>query len=104
MPGTLWLDAQTPAIFRGSVDWINPTTSLLEPAVGLPVQVHIEWNGNNTTAIETTDVLTDAGGNFSVGQFLYPEDLHVGDDATYRIYAEVTEMFAFNGNLSLIHI
>ena len=101
IPDTLWLDAQTPAIFRGSVEWINPTTLSLEPAPGLPVQVHIEWNGNNTTAIETIDVLTDAGGNFSVGQFLFPEDLHVGDATTYRIYAEVTEMFAFNGNRSI---
>ena len=66
----------------------------------MPVQVHIEWTGNNTTAIETIDVLTTASGNFSVGQFLYPEDLTVGDNTTYRVYAEVTEMFAFNGNQS----
>ena len=35
-----------------------------------------------------------------MGQFLYPEDLTVGDNTTYRVYAEVTEMFVFNGNTS----
>ncbi len=101
IPGTLWLDAQSPAIFRGHVDWINPASQTLEPAPGLPVQVHIEWTGNNTTAIETIDVITNQWGNFTVGQFLYPEDLTVGDNTTYRVYAEVTEMFAFNGNQSI---
>jgi len=100
MPDNLWLDAQSPAIFRGHVDWLNPVTSVLEPAPGLPVQVHIEWTGNNTTAIETIDVITNMWGNFTVGQFLFPEDLVVGDNTTYRVYAEVTEMFAFNGNQS----
>ena len=100
LPDTLWLDAQNPAIFRGHVDWLNPATSMLEVAPGLPVQVHIEWTGNNTTAIETIDVITNMWGNFTVGQFLYPEDLVVGDSTTYRVYAEVTEMFAFNGNQS----
>ena len=100
LPDNLWLDAQSPTIFSGHVDWINPVTGLLEAAPELPVQVHIEWTGNNTTAIETIDVLTNAGGNFSVGQFLYPEDLTVGDNTTYRVYAEVTEMFVFNGNQS----
>ena len=100
MPETLWLDAQSPVIFSGHVDWLNPTTSVLEPAPGLPVQVHIEWTGNNTTAIETIDVITNMWGNFTVGQFLFPEDLVVGDNTTYRVYAEVTEMFAFNGNQS----
>ena len=64
------------------------------------MQVHIEWTGNNTTAIETVDVITNSFGNFTVGQFLFPEDLVVGDNETYRVYAEVTEMFAFNGNRS----
>ena len=100
IPDTLWLDARNPAIFRGHVDWINPVSQTYEPATGLPVQVHIEWTGNNTTAIETIDVLTNMWGNFTVGQFLFPEDLVVGDNTTYRIYAEVTEMFAFNGNQS----
>ena len=100
IPDTLWLDAQSPAIFRGHVDWLNPVTSTYEAAPGLPVQVHIEWTGNNTTAIETIDVITNMWGNFTVGQFLYPEDLVVGDNTTYRVYAEVTEMFAFNGNQS----
>ena len=96
-PNDLWLDAQTPSIFSGYVEWVNPVTLQQEPAVGMPVQVHIEWTGNNTTAIETIDVLTTASGNFSVGQFLYPEDLTVGDNTTYRVYAEVTEMFVFDG-------
>ena len=100
MPDTLWLDAQSPSIFRGHVDWLNPISSQLEAAPGLPVQVHIEWTGNNTTAVETIDVITNMWGNFTVGQFLYPEDLVVGDNTTYRVYAEVTEMFAFNGNQS----
>ncbi len=100
LPDNLWLDAQSPTIFAGHVDVLNPVTSQVEPAVQVPVQVHIEWTSNNTTAIETIDVLTNAAGNFSVGQFLYPEDLNVGDNTTYRVYAEVTEMFAFNGNQS----
>ena len=100
MPTNLWLDAQSPAIFSGHVDWLNPITGVVEAAPQLPVQVHIEWTANNTTAIETVDVLTNVGGNFSVGQFLYPESLTVGDNTTYRVYAEVTEMFAFNGNQS----
>ena len=100
MPDTLWLDAQTPAIFSGHVDWINPVTQMFEAAPNLPVQVHIEWTSNDTTALETIDVLTNQQGNFSVGQFLYPEDLTVGDNTTYRVYAEVTEMFVFNGNTS----
>ena len=101
MPDTLWLDAQSPSIFRGHVDWLNPISSQFEAAPGLPVQVHIEWTGNNTTAVETIDVITNMWGNFTVGQFLYPEDLVVGDNTTYRVYAEVTEMFAFNGNQSV---
>ncbi len=106
VPDTLWIETQSPAIFTGHVDWIDPTTNTLAPAVGFPVQVHIEWAGNNTTAIETIDVLTNTMGNFTIGQFLYPEDIIVGDNdintpaPTYRVYAEVTEMFAFNGNQS----
>ena len=100
LPDTLWLDAQSPSIFTGHVDWVNPVSGVLEPAVGLPVQVHIEWADNGTTAIETINVLTTVVGNFTVGQFLYPEDLTVGDNTTYRVYAVVTEMFAFNGNES----
>ena len=101
MPETLWMDAQSPAIFNGNVKWVNPLSGLLEDAPGLPVQVHVEWTGNNTTAIETIDVITNMWGNFTVGQFIYPEDLLVGDNTTYRVYAEVTEMFAFNGNQSM---
>ena len=100
LPDTLWIDAQSPSIFSGHVDWVNPISGAFEPAVGLPVQVQIEWADNGTTALETINVLTTAVGNFTVGQFLYPEDLTVGDNTTYRVFAVVTEMFAFNGNES----
>ena len=100
MPSELWIDARTPSLFTGHVDWVNVASGVFEAAPGLPVQVHIEWAVNNTTAIETIDVLTDQNGNFTVGQFLFPEDITVGDSSTYRVYAEVTEMFAFNGNKS----
>ncbi|MBT5255345.1 MAG: hypothetical protein HOL72_06240, partial [Euryarchaeota archaeon] len=100
VPNNLWIDARSPSIFSGHVDWVNPITGQMEDAVALPVQVTIEWTANGTIAIQTTDVLTDVSGNFSVGQFLYPEDLVVGDSSTYVVYAEVTEMFAFNGNTS----
>jgi len=100
VPNNLWIDARSPSIFSGHVDWVNPVTGQMEDAVSLPVQVTIEWTANGTKAIETTNVLTDISGNFSVGQFLYPEDLTVGDSSTYVVYAEVTEMFAFNGNTS----
>ena len=93
----LWLDAFSPAIFRGNVTWINPTTSQQEVAPNLSVQVVIQWANNNTTALQTIDVLTDLTGNFSVGQFLYPETLDVGDNLTYVVWAEVTEMFIHNG-------
>ena len=99
-PGTLWLDAQSPSVFTGHVDWLNPITGAFEPAVDLPVQVQIEWADNGTTALETINVLTSAVGNFTVGQFLYPEDLTVGDNTTYKVFAVVTEMFAWNGNES----
>jgi hypothetical protein len=99
-PSTLWLDARQPTIFSGHVDWINPVSLQQEPAQELPVQVIIEWANNGTVAKETVDVLTNNQGNFSVGQFLYPEDLTVGDSSTYRVYAVVTEMFTFNGNES----
>ena len=44
--------------------------------------------------------MSDQNGQFSVGQFLYPEDIIVGDNTTYKVYAVVTEMFAFNGATS----
>ncbi|MGB2037396.1 MAG: DUF4129 domain-containing protein [Candidatus Poseidoniaceae archaeon] len=100
MPGNLWMDAQSPAIFSGVVQWVNPITQVLENASNLPVQIHIEWAANGTTAIETTNILTGQDGRFSVGQFLYPEDIVVGDSTTYKVYAVVTEMFAFNGATS----
>ncbi len=100
LPGNLWLDARSPAIFSGQVEWINPISGVRENASGLPVQIHIEWADNGTTAIETTNILSDQNGQFSVGQFLYPEDIVVGDNTTYKVYAVVTEMFAFNGATS----
>ena len=100
IPGNLWLDARSPAIFSGVVEWINPISGVRENASGLPVQIHIEWADNGTTAIETTNILSDQNGQFSVGQFLYPEDIIVGDNTTYKVYAVVTEMFAFNGATS----
>ena len=99
-PDTLWLDHFMPAVFTGEVSWLPEGASQTEPAPNIPVQVHIEWADNGTLAIETVDVLTNANGEFTVGQFLYPEDLHVGDNTTYRIFAEVTEMFTFNGDVS----
>ncbi len=97
IPETLWLDAFNPAIFKGNVSWINPSTQMPEVGANLPVQVQIAWASNNTTALQTIDVLTDLTGNFTVGQFIYPETLAVGDNTTYVVWAEVTEMFAHNG-------
>ena len=59
LPGNLWLDARSPAIFSGLVEWINPISGLRENASGLPVQIHIEWANNGTTAVETTNILSD---------------------------------------------
>ena len=92
----LWLDRDRPAIFNGSVFWLDIDTSAFVPAPQLPVQVHIEYTRNMTTALETIDVLTDDIGRFIVGQFLFPEDLSVGPNTTYNVYAEVTEMFLHN--------
>lgn len=100
IPENLWLDARSPAIFSGLVEWINPISGIRENASGLPVQIHIEWASNGTTAVETTNILSGQDGKFSVGQFLYPEDIIVGDNTTYKVYAVVTEMFAFNGATS----
>ena len=103
VPQILWIDAKTPAIFHGYVEWLNMSSLAFEPAPNLPVQVHIEWTQNGTTAIETIDVLTDAWGGYTVGQFLYPESIHVGDNSTYTVYAEVTEMFVHNSSESMHH-
>ena len=100
LPENLWLDAMRPAVFKGHVTWLNPSTGVLENASELPVQVHIEWASNNTTALETIDVLTNVNGNFTVGQFILPETIDVGPNSTYEVYAVVTEMFAFNGSRS----
>jgi len=100
VPDTLWLDAQHPAIFSGSVAWLNMSTFQFEPAPSLPVQVHIAWTQNGTTAVETIDVLSSPYGSFTVGQFLFPENLHVGDNTTYEVWAEVTEMFIHDGSES----
>jgi len=50
LPENLWLDALKPAVFRGKVEWFNITTGFVENASLLPVQVHIEWANNGTTA------------------------------------------------------
>mgnify|MGYP001214008221 FL=1 len=97
-PDVMWLDAQYPALFRGNVNWLDPDTGVFEPAPNLPVQVSIEWARNGTLALETVDVLTDEQGEFLVGQFLLPEDLEVGPNTTYNVYAEVTEMFVHDGS------
>ena len=99
-PSTLWIDAQTPQRFTGHVDWVNPVTSVFEPAPNIPIQINIEWANNGTTAIESIYVPTNNFGNFSYNQYIYPEMLTVGGPGTYRVYAEVTELFAFNGNRS----
>ena len=99
-PSTLWIDAQTPQRFTGHVDWVNPVTLVYEPAPNVPIQINIEWANNGTTAIESIYVPTNNFGNFSYNQYIYPEMLTVGDSTTYKVYAEVTELFAFNGNRS----
>ena len=76
--------------------WLDIDTSAFVPAPQVPVQVHIEYTRNMTTALATIDVLTDDIGRFIVGQFLFPEDLSVGPNTTYNVYAEVTEMFLHN--------
>ena len=93
----LWLDALYPAKFNGTVNWLDPVQGVFTPAPDLPVQVHIDWAANGTKALETINVLTDENGNFEVGQYLFPEDLAVGPNTTYDIYAEVTEMFIHDG-------
>ncbi len=103
MPENLWLDSLKPAVFRGKVEWFNITTGVVENASLLPVQVHIEWASNGTTALETIDVLSNSNGNFTVGQFIFPETIDVGPNTTYNVYAVVTEMFIFNGSQSSIY-
>ena len=100
VPDKLWIDAKTPQRFSGHVDWINPITSAYEPAPNIPVQINIEWANNGTKAIESIYVPTNNFGNFTYNQYIYPEMLTVGDEGTYKVYAEVTELFAFNGNRS----
>ncbi|MDP6379356.1 MAG: hypothetical protein QF885_06885, partial [Candidatus Thalassarchaeaceae archaeon] len=101
MDDTLWIDAGSPALFSGWVEWLNMSTMTFEAASNLPVQVRIEWTDNGTEALETIDVLTNSWGQFTVGQFLYPEDIHVGDNTTYTVTAEVTEMFIHDGSTSI---
>ena len=100
VPGTLYLDAQFPAIFTGTVFSLNISTGTWDPTGNLPVQVHVAWVQNGTPAIETIDVLSNDYGSFSVGQFLFPENIHVGDNTTYEMWAEVTEMFIHDGSES----
>ena len=99
-PDKLWIDAKTPQRFTGHVDWINPVTNQFEPAPNVPIQINIEWANNGTKAIESIYIPTNNFGNFTYNQYIYPEMLTVGDSSTYRVYAEVTELFAFNGNES----
>ena len=87
----LWLDETTPAIFNGSVYWLDDTGFV--PAPDLPVQVHIRYTANGTSVIETIDVLTNENGEYIVGQFLFPEDIDVGPNSTYEVYSDVTDMF-----------
>ena len=103
LPDNLWLDAMKPAVFRGKVTWFNITTGVVENASLLPVQVHIVWASNGTTALETIDVLSNSNGNFTVGQFIFPETIDVGPNTTYNVYAVVTEMFIFNGSKSSVY-
>jgi plastocyanin len=98
VPEVLWLDNRFPAKFNGTVNWLDPIQGVFMPASDLPVQVHIEWSRNGTSAVETVNVLTNQDGDFVVGQFLFPEDIHVGDNTTYVVYAEVTEMFVHDGS------
>ena len=100
IPHTLWIDASHPVIFTGTVFWFNISTGNFTPAAQLPVQVHVAWTQNGTSAIETIDVLSNNWGAFTVGQFLFPENIHVGDNTTYEIWAEVTEMFIHDGSTS----
>ncbi len=95
----LWLDQNRPAIFNGSVYWLGDTGFV--PAPDLPVQIHIRYISNGTSVIETIDVLTDSSGNYIVGQFLFPEDIRVGPNSTYEVYAEVTEMFIHDHSTTL---
>jgi hypothetical protein len=96
----LWLDENRPAIFNGSVFWTPD--GVFEPAPDMPVQVHIRYTANKTSVIETIDVLTNEDGEYIVGQFLFPEDIQVGPNTTYEVYAEVTEMFLHNGDTTLV--
>jgi plastocyanin len=91
-PSILWLDAFNPAIFSGQVNLLADNGTFV-PTENIPVQVHIVWTRNGTTALETVDVLTGSDGKYLVGQFLFPEDISVGSNSTYYVYAEVTEMF-----------
>ena len=99
-PDVLWLDAQFPALFSGSVSIFDEANAVFIPAANMPVQVIIEWARNSTLALETIDVLSDENGDFIVGQFLLPEDLIVGSNMTYNVYAEVTEMFVHDSSES----
>nr|ANV78969.1 hypothetical protein [uncultured Candidatus Thalassoarchaea sp.] len=44
--------------------------------------------------------MTDPNGRYTVGQFLFPEDISVGSNSTYYVYAEVTEMFIHDSAVS----
>ena len=97
---TVWLDAQFPAVFTGRVDVLNLETGAFVPGADLPVRIVIEYQRNSTETLRTVEVLTDEGGNFTVGQYLYPEDIEVGPSSRYNLRADVIEMFAHDGSSS----
>ncbi|MFL2963067.1 MAG: hypothetical protein ACJZ46_02360 [Candidatus Thalassarchaeaceae archaeon] len=98
-PTVLWLDAITPAIFSGEVNLLAENGTFV-PTANIPVQIQIIWTRNGTVALETVDVLTDPNGRYTVGQFLFPEDISVGPNSSYYVYAEVTEMFLHDSAVS----
>lgn len=88
----MWIDTKVPAVFSGHVDWMLDGYNWT-PAPEIPIQIIIRWKDNQTVAIESADILTDQNGDFTVGQFLRPEDLLPAANGTYEVWAEVTELF-----------
>ena len=75
-------------------------TGAFVPGADLPVRIVIEYARNSTEALRTVEVLTNEMGNFTVGQYLYPEDIEVGPSSRYNLRADVIEMFAHDGSSS----
>ncbi len=99
----LWLDSKVPSVFEGYVEWKETPVSNWTRAPDLPIQIVIQWSVNQTIAVQSADVLTDGVGEFKVAQFLYPEQLHPAANGTYDVWAEVTEMFDWNGAQSTLN-